>query len=305
MELGFAIAAGVERRREEAGKEDGDGADENIAEPGGCVDLDHDGGVFGIEEVFVDTEDELLVPCGVCVTVLVNLGAEFARLMSSTDFYPPTLILLLVEVMMLDFFDCFFLYCHNETWAKGVSDYSYSRLGESESNDDEVVHKVCGGEYYGGEVLEGAFGALISGIDENGNGYYRGYYESVQMMAQCEAHMDTCQCTQCLTHALQQCPHSLSAQIYLPNCFITYVYHPNSFPDLRFQNPPYTLGGKVDLLLTAVWEYAHNIASYLVPFQMSLLYNISETELRSVLSKALKAPRILNASCWLRRGAFI
>lgn len=60
--------------REEVGEEDADGSDENIAEPCGGVDLDHDDGVFGLEEVVVDAEHEFLVPRWVVVTVWVYLG---------------------------------------------------------------------------------------------------------------------------------------------------------------------------------------------------------------------------------------
>lgn len=63
-ELGFAVG------REEVGNQDGDGADEDLAEPGVGVDLDHDDGVVGIEEVVVDAEDKLLVPGGVGVANL-------------------------------------------------------------------------------------------------------------------------------------------------------------------------------------------------------------------------------------------
>lgn len=106
-----------------------------------------------------------------------------------------------------------------------------------ETNSDEVLHKVCEGEGYGKvirEVMEGAFEALQSGVEKSENGFYRGSYESVEMMAQCEGDIDACQCTQCVTQALEiadhQCTASLSAQIYLPNCFISYVYHAHSFP---------------------------------------------------------------------------
>ncbi|KAF7817802.1 Protein PHR1-LIKE 1 [Senna tora] len=74
-QLGFAISR-TRGGRDEVVDEDTHGADENITEPCGCVDLDHDGGGFGIEEFFVHTENELLVPCGIGVTGEVGSGGE-------------------------------------------------------------------------------------------------------------------------------------------------------------------------------------------------------------------------------------
>ena len=71
-ELGFSVG------REEVGELDGDGADEDVAEPGVGIDLDHDDGVVGIEEAVLDAEDELLVPGGIGVAFLVHLGGQFA-----------------------------------------------------------------------------------------------------------------------------------------------------------------------------------------------------------------------------------
>lgn len=56
----------------------GDGADEDGAEPCLSVDFHHDDCVVGIEEVVVNAEHELLVPHGVGVTLMVNLGGESA-----------------------------------------------------------------------------------------------------------------------------------------------------------------------------------------------------------------------------------
>lgn len=61
-------------RRDEVADEDSNGTDENVPEPCGGVDLDHNGRGFGIEEFFVHTEHELLVPCGVGVAGEVSAG---------------------------------------------------------------------------------------------------------------------------------------------------------------------------------------------------------------------------------------
>lgn len=110
-----------------------------------------------------------------------------------------------------------------------------------DDQDLQVLHVVCGearekdhidgdDNYYAME-LEGAFGALESGIQNSvNNGFYSGRYESVEMMAQCEGDVERCECSECVSDAVQvaqrQCLASLSAQIYLQKCFITYTYHP-------------------------------------------------------------------------------
>lgn len=40
--------------------------------------LDHDGGGVGVEELVVDLEQEFLVPCRVCIAVLIDPCQQFA-----------------------------------------------------------------------------------------------------------------------------------------------------------------------------------------------------------------------------------
>lgn len=72
--LGFAVGGAWQ----EAGNEDADGAYENVAEPCGGVDFDHDDGVLVVEEFFVNAENEFLVPGGVVVAIGVYLGCELS-----------------------------------------------------------------------------------------------------------------------------------------------------------------------------------------------------------------------------------
>lgn len=92
-----------------------------------------------------------------------------------------------------------------------------------------LLHKECEepvGDYVKfQELMEEAFGTLESGI-LNSDGYYATNYKSVKLMAQCEGDSDTCECSNCVSDAVQvakeECATSLSAQIYLDKCFISY-----------------------------------------------------------------------------------
>ncbi|KAK7278213.1 hypothetical protein RJT34_23238 [Clitoria ternatea] len=109
---------------------------------------------------------------------------------------------------------------------------------ESKSNSN-LLHKECGQQVVDyvkfKELLEEAFVALQSGV-VNSNRYYSMNYESVQLMAQCEGDSDPCDCSNCVSDAVQvakdECGTSLSAEIYLDKCFMSYIYHPelNAIP---------------------------------------------------------------------------
>ncbi|ESW15953.1 hypothetical protein PHAVU_007G117000 [Phaseolus vulgaris] len=110
--------------------------------------------------------------------------------------------------------------------------------GESRSNN--LLHKECGkpvAEYVKfKELMEEAFVTLESGI-LNSDGFYTVNYKSVKIMAQCEGDLETCDCSNCVSDAVmvgkEECGSSLSAQIYLHKCFISYHILRNSLPGAR------------------------------------------------------------------------
>lgn len=58
--------------RDEAGDEDVDGADEEVAAPRASVDLDEGGGGVGVEELVVDAEEKPVVPFRVVVAFWID-----------------------------------------------------------------------------------------------------------------------------------------------------------------------------------------------------------------------------------------
>ncbi|KAH1192042.1 Cysteine-rich repeat secretory protein 3 [Glycine max] len=110
--------------------------------------------------------------------------------------------------------------------------------GESKSYSNFLLHKECGEPVVDyikfKEFMDEAFVNLESGIP-NSNGFYTMNYKSVKLMAQCEGDSNICDCSNCVSDAVQvakeECGTSLSAQIYLDKCFISYYGIPgNSVP---------------------------------------------------------------------------
>lgn len=97
----------------------------------------------------------------------------------------------------------------------------------------QILHKSCG-EYKvktnSGfeEMKNAAFLALESGV-LSGNGFCQINYESFGLMAECTANLRGCECGECVNNAVQiceeECGNSVSGEIYLEGCFISYEYH--------------------------------------------------------------------------------
>ncbi|XP_059669069.1 plasmodesmata-located protein 2-like [Cornus florida] len=115
--------------------------------------------------------------------------------------------------------------------------YVHYEVDGSESSGLELLHKTCseskavssGFE----ELREGAFAALESGV-MSGHGFCDMSYESMRVMAQCGGSLGDCECGECVSYAariaLDECGYSLSGQVYLGNCFISYSYYRNGMP---------------------------------------------------------------------------
>ncbi|OMO96088.1 hypothetical protein COLO4_15516 [Corchorus olitorius] len=107
-----------------------------------------------------------------------------------------------------------------------------------ESSKYELLHKICDEKkavVFGfEEVRDAAFAAVESGVTD-GNGYCKENYELMQVIAQCEGDLGPCDCGECVSISVQiaqeECGNSLSGQIYLENCFLSYAYYPDGIPD--------------------------------------------------------------------------
>ncbi|KAL5770541.1 hypothetical protein ACOSP7_014695 [Xanthoceras sorbifolium] len=110
---------------------------------------------------------------------------------------------------------------------------------------DQLLHKICGDHQkeaaYGFEELrDEAFAAMESNIID-GHGFYSEDYGPVHVMAQCEGDLGGCDCSECVSSAAQiaqeECIGSISGQIYLDRCSISYSYYPYGVPpDNKYHN---------------------------------------------------------------------
>ncbi|KAL3647700.1 hypothetical protein CASFOL_008668 [Castilleja foliolosa] len=109
----------------------------------------------------------------------------------------------------------------------------YEVSGFRQVSGTELLFKVCGSNRVSGtgfgDRLDLALGEITKGV-VNG-GYYAGAYQSVYVLGQCEGDLSGGDCVSCVKSAIDkaksECGSSISAQIYLQECYITYTYYPN------------------------------------------------------------------------------
>jgi hypothetical protein len=75
----------------------------------------------------------------------------------------------------------------------------------------------------------------------------------VYMLAQCEGDLGDSDCGDCVKSVVQraqvECGSSISGQVYLHKCFISYNYYPNGVPKRSSSS------GKVNIFLPLKMEY--------------------------------------------------
>ncbi|KAF5205538.1 cysteine-rich repeat secretory protein 3-like [Thalictrum thalictroides] len=102
------------------------------------------------------------------------------------------------------------------------------------SSFDQLLYKTCSAAQDVGSSFEdrkeASFAALERGI-VSGSGFYTASYELVYVLGQCEGDLGTGACGECVKSAVQkaqvECGSSISGQIYLQKCFISYSYFPS------------------------------------------------------------------------------
>ncbi|XP_052187248.1 plasmodesmata-located protein 3-like [Diospyros lotus] len=114
----------------------------------------------------------------------------------------------------------------------------YEVAGFKESAAEELLYKVCGSRKASGsgfgDRLETALGEIEKGVGSGNTGFYTGSYESVYVLGQCEGDLGTGDCVECVKSAVEraksECGNSISGQVYLYLCYISYSYYPNGVP---------------------------------------------------------------------------
>ncbi|OMO64980.1 hypothetical protein CCACVL1_21592 [Corchorus capsularis] len=120
----------------------------------------------------------------------------------------------------------------------------YEIVGFKQVQDTQFLYKVCGSgssqsqAKASGAEFEGrrdkAFNMAEDGVKSGSSLFYTGDYQSVYVLGQCEGDMATNECGDCVKTAFQtakdDCGDSISGQIYLQKCYISYSYYPNGVP---------------------------------------------------------------------------
>ncbi|CAO2821576.1 unnamed protein product [Amaranthus hypochondriacus] len=125
----------------------------------------------------------------------------------------------------------------------------YEVSGSTQISGLQMLFKACSATNVAGSGFEMRRDSALT-LMENGigngksNGFYTTNYEGVYVMGQCQGDLSTTDCAQCIKAAVQksqiECGSSLSGQVYLYKCFITYNYYPNGVPT---KSSSYSSGG--------------------------------------------------------------
>lgn len=114
----------------------------------------------------------------------------------------------------------------------------YEISGFRQVSGTEFLYKVCGSTRASGagfgDRLDTALGEIVKGVGGGAGGFYAAGYQSVYVLGQCEGDLGGGDCVSCVKNAIDraksECGSSISAQIYLQQCYISYTYYPNGVP---------------------------------------------------------------------------
>nr|ACU19270.1 unknown [Glycine max] len=117
----------------------------------------------------------------------------------------------------------------------------YEVAGFSQISGMQMLYKTCGATNAAGRGFEErrdtAFSVMENGV-VSGHGFYTTSYQSLYVMGQCEGDVGDSDCGECVKNAVQraqvECGSSISGQVFLHKCFISYSYYPNGVPSRSF-----------------------------------------------------------------------
>lgn len=156
----------------------------------------------------------------------------------------------------------------------------YEVSGFPQISGMELLFKTCSGKNVGGagfeEIRDTALNQLENGMG-NGNGFYTTNYQSMYVLGQCEGDVGTSDCGECIKNAVQraqvECGSSVSGQIYLHKCFISYNYYPHGAPkrssSSSFSSPETSSSGGIQFKLPfpfPLWEKFDSLLDLLQAF---------------------------------------
>lgn len=113
----------------------------------------------------------------------------------------------------------------------------YEVAGFAQISGMQMLFKTCGATNVAGsgfeEKRDTAFSMMESGVVSS-HGFYAASYQAVYVVGQCEGDVGDSDCGECVKQAVQragaECGRSMSGQIYLHKCFISFSYYPHGVP---------------------------------------------------------------------------
>lgn len=119
----------------------------------------------------------------------------------------------------------------------------YEVVGFKQVPLTQLLYKVCGskqGSDNGDDGFEErrdtVFGMVESGVKNGGKLFYTGSYQSLYVLGQCEGDLANDDCGDCVKSAEDQakaeCGDSVSAQIYLHKCYVSYSFYPKGMSSI-------------------------------------------------------------------------
>ncbi|GMN69925.1 hypothetical protein TIFTF001_038976 [Ficus carica] len=127
----------------------------------------------------------------------------------------------------------------------------YEVAGFKQVSATELLYKTCGSIHAQGagfrERRDTAFGMVENGVRSGSGLFYTGSYQSVYGLGQCEGDLSPDDCGDCVKNAEQkvvdQCGDSISGQVYLQKCYLSYSYYPNGVPGISSSSDKEGTGG--------------------------------------------------------------
>ncbi|XP_047970997.1 plasmodesmata-located protein 4-like [Salvia hispanica] len=103
---------------------------------------------------------------------------------------------------------------------------------EAEAENNKILRWGCSErriERGGFEDVKYAALGMVESCVMSENGFCEMMYESIHVLAQCGESLSSCECGECVHRAVEiaceeRCRYSVSGQVYVDGCFLSYVY---------------------------------------------------------------------------------
>ncbi|KAF5181954.1 Cysteine-rich repeat secretory protein [Thalictrum thalictroides] len=137
----------------------------------------------------------------------------------------------------------------------------YEISGFPQVSGYQMLFKTCSRSQAAGSGFEErrdtAFSTMENGILSSNNGGFSAIsYQSLYVLGQCEGTLSSGDCANCVKSAVQQaqveCGSSISGQVYLHKCYMSYAYYPNGISKKTFSGTKQNTGKTIAIVVGGV-----------------------------------------------------